>query len=253
MKKAILYIFCMLISSFPLFGQSVSLSHNDKFQIGINYSVNNTFRVLKNDSKNEHFDNIIGSRNNNEKSLLNNSLGINFIINFKKTMFFEIGVNYSIMGYQTKKQELSFSNLSDPRKGFTVNYSNLPTTEKLIVEYTFMKIPTTFNVSFIDKKISVFGLGGVSTNFFLYKESTYEWLLQDGSLDVVKSGKNKWDLYKTIHFSAIVGLGLNYSVSEKINLQLTPNFEYSFTSFTDGKMKEYPYSYGLQLKLFYTL
>ncbi|MCW8898777.1 MAG: outer membrane beta-barrel protein [Flavobacteriales bacterium] len=252
MIKIITYLF-IFISSLSLLGQSVSLSHNDKYQIGINYSINNTFRVLKNDSKNENFDNIIDSRNKREKSLLNNSLGINFILNFKDKMFIETGVTYSIMGYQTKEQELLFSNLSDPRKGFTVNYSNLPTTEKLIVEYAFIKIPTTFNVTFIDKKISVYGLGGISTNFLLYKESTYEWLLQDGSIDIVKSGKNKWDLYNTINFSAIVGLGLKYSVNEKIDLRLTPNFEYSFTSFTDSKMKEYPYSYGVQIKLFYTL
>jgi hypothetical protein len=98
----------------------------------------------------------------------------------------------------------------------------------------FIEIPVELEYKLSDKKLGINVIGGFSALFL--NENEVSSTLQ-GDTQVLGEATN---INKT-SFSANLGLGLNYKMSEKFNLNLEPVFKYQLNTFnnTSGNFKPY--------------
>ena len=109
----------------------------------------------------------------------------------------------------------------------------------------FIEVPLEMEYELSDKKLGLRVLGGFSA-LFLNENEVYSSL--NGATNLIGSATN---INKT-SFSANLGVGLDFKLSEKFKLNLEPTFKYQLNTFnnTSGNFKPYfigIYS-GLSLK-----
>ena len=105
--------------------------------------------------------------------------------------------------------------------------------------FNYLELPVVLRYKFIDKTIDLNLIGGISYNL-LVKNSVYTMI--DG---------NKYPIGKTeglnlITLSSSLGLGMEYSFSNSLSLNLEPMFRYYINPFNEVTgSKNHPYSFGL--------
>ena len=249
MKKLILIL--LILIHYWSYCQSDSIKTSKRFAIGVNYSIDQTYRTLY-ITDNPYSQGIKDSRDSREEASVNYTVGLNFNYFLIKRLSIEIGVLYAKIGYQTKETALIFSDLQDPRRGFTVDINNLPVSEKRIVNQNYLNIPVELKVFLMGNKVKFFLLGGISTNVFLDRVATYEWKLNDGSVDSVKETLRGGNFSK-INMALVTGAGIDYSFKEKYKLRINPVYRRSISPIADWTNKEFPYSYGINLGVYFKL
>jgi hypothetical protein len=247
MKKIAIILFLSI--SFVGLSQTNSTKKENRFAIGFNYSVDRTFRVLKlSDGLNSQ--SVKDSRDAREEPSINYTTGLGFSYSFTKRLNAEIGVLYAQTGYQTKESNLSFSNIQDPRRGFSVDVSNLPLTENLIVKQNYLNIPIKIRAFLIGKKVKFFLEGGLSTNIYLKRRLTYNWTLTNGEKQSTSVDGDGGNISK-INVALVLGLGIDYYIKDNYILKLNPVYRKSINQIADWVNKEYIYSFGLNLGVYY--
>lgn len=241
----------IILGLIPFFGKGQENDSTEtlkRFAIGVNYSVDRTYRALKNTTDLAVFEGIKSSRDSRELPSLNYSFGLNLNYTLTKNFNLEVGIHYARLGYHTKGSDLLFSDLNDPRRGFNVDVENLPVTEKLIINHNYLMIPLGLRLYVLGSNVRLFLNTGISLNIFMSLNAIYEWELTDGSTEkVVESGGNN----NKINLSFIFGGGIDYTVNEKWSVLLNPNYKRSISSIVDEKVNEYLLSMGVNMGVFY--
>ena len=98
----------------------------------------------------------------------------------------------------------------------------------------FLEIPLELQYNFTSNKLGVSLIGGVSA-LFLNTNEIYS--TQDGTTNLLGKATN----VNNTSYSANLGLGLDYKISKKVNLNLEPVFKYQLNTFnnTSGNFKPY--------------
>ncbi len=110
---------------------------------------------------------------------------------------------------------------------------------KIIQSFEYIEVPLILRYRLIDRKIGFNFLGGLSTNLLVGSNTYYH-----GNGDREKIGKTT-DI-KPFNYSSIVGLGLDYTISEHLNINLEPTFHYYLNSINQSSViRSYPYSFGI--------
>lgn len=102
----------------------------------------------------------------------------------------------------------------------------------------FIEIPVEAEYKLTDKKLGLSLIGGFST-LFLNENQVYSTLQNERQLLGEATNVNKTS------FSANLGVGVKYKVSEKINLNLEPVFKYQLNTFSDTSGSFNPYTIGV--------
>ncbi|MGV6830214.1 MAG: hypothetical protein ACWA5P_01470 [bacterium] len=105
-------------------------------------------------------------------------------------------------------------------------------------ELGFIEVPVELAYTLSNKKFGVDLIGGVST-LILNRNEIYGSLQGERTLLGEATNINKTS------FSANLGVGLNYTVSEKVNLKLEPTFKYQLNTFTDTSGNFQPFVFGV--------
>ncbi len=122
----------------------------------------------------------------------------------------------------------------DPLKS-NLSYIN----HSLFQNFSYLEMPVILRYKLIDKSIDFNLIGGLSYN-----------LLVNNSVHTVIDG-SKYNVGKTAGLnpfmvSSSVGMGMEYSISEKISLNLEPTFRYYINPFSNiHTVGGHPYSFGV--------
>lgn len=201
----------------------------------------------------------------------NVSYGINLAYAINKKIKIRTGISQVAMGYNTQDVILSITS-SSLRTG---NSANLNTESNLIGEFSlisatnnanaqarsqtssfgitptrfssvgainhelgFVEVPLEVEYALIDKKIGVHLLGGASTYLLNNNEIFFE---ENGRSSSIGEADN----LNTFSFSANLGVGLDYSFSERVSFNLEPKFLYQINTFQSNTDRFQPYFFGI--------
>ncbi len=197
-------------------------------------------------------------KNNSKTGEINMSYGINASYAVNKKIRVRTGISKVSLGYNTnnvvvfesvsaKTSSLKNINLA-PGSKFgqisAISSENLSTTNKgprsflntsINQSLDFIEVPLEIEYSLLDKKLGINIIGGFSS-FFLNDNQVFSQF-DGGNKTLIGQANNIND----VSYSANLGLGLNYSVSKKIDFNLEPMFKYQINTFenTSGNFKPY--------------
>ena len=220
--------------------------------LGINISPDICYRTLKNNDGSSSSSTIIDIRNNTEKQKFGYTTGLNACYNISKHIGIETGLQYSNKGYFIKRTGFIYGNMYDPRRGFVSNNSATePTNAKFIYNYIYLDVPLRLIFSFGEKRIHLITGIGVTTNILLKATQTIILGYENGDKkrQTQKPGYN----YKSLDVSPNVSVGIDYRISNKINLRIEPTFRYGAIKIIDAPITEYLWNGGLNITCYYGL
>ena len=196
--------------------------------------------------------------NNNSKSgELNMSYGIKASYAVNKKLSIRTGINKVNLGYNTNNVVVFQSISSNSSSLQNVNASNDVATVSVISgdnlsstkspeafaknsstsinqDMGYIEVPLEIQYALTNKKLGVNLIGGFSS-FFLNKNEIFSEVAGSKTLLGEANNINK------VSYSANFGVGLNYKVSKKIDLNFEPMFKYQINTFnnTSGNFKPY--------------
>jgi len=110
---------------------------------------------------------------------------------------------------------------------------------EVIQNFEYIEVPLILRYRLIDRKIGFNFLGGMSTNMLVGSNTYY-----NNNGDREKIGETT-DL-KPFNYSSIVGIGIDYAISDRFNINLEPTFRYYLNSINESSViRSYPYSIGI--------
>ncbi len=101
----------------------------------------------------------------------------------------------------------------------------------------YIEVPVEFEINLVEKKLELNLIGGGSTLFLDENEVT----LNTGNISAAGKAENLND----VSFSANLGLGLDYNLSEKFKLNLEPILKYQINTFDRPTGDVQPYFFGV--------
>jgi len=194
MKKLLIY-FCFFISPFFTYGQ---FDYSFDFISSLDYTT---------------FSRRVFSVKINSK--LNYRIGGNFNLRIFDNVMLKTGVRYAELGFTHNMDDIRWPSEIGPN-----GYIPDPTLVKYIhqsIDLRYIEIPWLGRYEFSKKKINLFIELGASPHIYLSTRET------------TKSNLNSETIYredneKRIRFIFVVGIGLNFNISNKIQLFIQPTF-----------------------------
>lgn len=237
-KIALLLFIC-----FPLFLQAQNKSTvSKKLKLGVIFAPEYSYRKLSVAKKDESIAFIIPLRNKNESALIGYTLGINAIYNLSKHLNLESGVNYSVKGYKTDEQVLTFEDQLTA-SGFGQIYG--------VNKFHFLEIPIKLGFSYGKKKTQFIAGIGVSTSFFLGSKSEFKIKSPNGNIQ--NYSFNSDIPYRTFNLSPTISAGINYNINNHSNIKIEPTFKIGLIPLVDAPIKERLWSMGLNIGYYISL
>lgn len=212
----------------------------DKLSIGVIYTPNFGYRILKPDSSPyAHY--IANLRDSIEIPKFGYATGINFIYRLTKRFAFESGLQFSQGGYKTKKIYPDWGTTS-------------PTLPKIVVDaynYNYLNVPVKLNIYILTGRIQLFISGLASANVLLSNTKVSKLEFDDGhtSTQDQTAPKN----VSVFNLAASASIGLGFDLTKRLNLTLEPNYKKSITSLDDSAIKGYLYSAGVTVGLYFKI
>jgi len=126
------------------------------------------------------------------------------------------------------------NNVFDPEK-VQLNYIN----GSLIQNFSYLELPIVLRYKLIDKALDFNLIGGVSYNM-LVKNSVY-----------TTNGNERYEIgetrgLNTLTLSSSIGMGMEYSFSGNLSLNLEPTFRYYLNPFDPSALSDnHPYTFGI--------
>ena len=198
--------------------------------------------------------------NNSKSGKINMSFGVNASYALNNKLSVRTGVSQVNLGYSTNNvavltgtvsgylnenlyKNIAFNNSDNTVMFLNVNQSvsqDFPTAlpnkikGEIDQEIGFIEIPIELQYKLLDNKFGMSVIGGVST-LFLNNNELFSSLNGEKTLIGEATNVNKTS------FSANFGVGMNYNISKKINLNIEPTFKYQLNTFdnTSGDVKPY--------------
>ncbi len=113
-------------------------------------------------------------------------------------------------------------------------------------------MPLKVNYLIGGKKLKFFVSGGVSINVFSEKKTTVVSQFTNGDRTLTNS---VIDLaYRKFNLAVIAGFGIKYDLTKRFSISFEPVYRQFINSIVvDKKAREYPYSIGANVGMYYTL
>ncbi|PZD77418.1 hypothetical protein [Mesonia sp. K7] len=195
--------------------------------------------------------------NNAGDGKMSMSYGVNFAYVISEKLKVRTGVNKINLRYET--HDIAFSSSVNPvalRNVTPINTSeNLdfmvtsssqldnrplnPTQNGVLQQQIgFIEVPVELQYSLLDKKFGINVIGGASSLFLNNNHVAIE--STNGTTEVGEANN-----LNNVSFSTNIGLGFDYDLSKKINLNLEPIFKYQLNTFSESTNGFKPYNFGV--------
>jgi len=229
--KKIFFIFFLLVSNIS-FSKSPSLPRN---LLGVTFSPEYSYRFL---SGSDTYSWLIDLRNEIENPKFGNTIGFKYSYRILNKFFIEGGALYSSKGYDTKKLDLIYN---DPEP-------NAPVSLYKRYSYSFLEIPVCANYQLFDSCGFFISLGFIGNFPTRERVSTFFQYADGSETHDVSSGRSTTT---NIFLSGIGGIGYFFRLSDKFYLKTEPFFKCSITPSASDNVKDYFYSYGLEVGVYF--
>ncbi|MCK5839493.1 MAG: outer membrane beta-barrel protein [Bacteroidales bacterium] len=209
--------------------------------------------------------------NNLENEIYSFSGGVDLKYHIRKKLSFQTGLFYSKLGqvnndvvayrYPDDKYEFVIPTSVGP---IDINSEKIPkeladsdiredSTGNILYfnadiyqNFEYIEVPLLINYKILDKRFGIQLAGGLSPGFMVNNSAYFQVDKQEINID-------RTEEFYTVIYNSIVGLGLNYAVSKKINFSLAPTFKYSLRSIRkDHSIEYYPYSFSIYTGISYS-
>jgi len=230
-------LFITILILIPLinFSQQSDSTSTKNLIVGLTFSPDYCYRTL---IANKSAQWIVDIRDTSETYKFGFTTGLRFVYKLNRRFAIETGLLFSDKGEKTKK--LKLVNLSGEMGVAENNY-----------HYYYIDLPLKFNYTFILKRLKFFISGGVSTNIFLTQKTTSTLEYSDGSTETINSSSNS--LLSKVNIVALGGFGIDYNFTNRLNCRIEPTYRRSIIPIADTPIKQYQYSFGANVGLFYNL
>jgi len=235
MKTKITSLLFILVSA-VVFGQTAEPVSSSKVSIGISFSPDYCYRSLHPKSSYQFGTEF---RDTMEVAKLGYTTGLSLLYKPWDRISFETGLYFSDKGYKTKVIDLYDIN---PPTHLAVNRA------KTIYHYYYLDIPIKLNYYLLKGKVDLFVSAGVSANIYLSSRAIFK--LEDP--EETQTTSSSGDLSQ-LNMAVLIGGGVDYEISNRLNLRIEPIFRHAITPVVDAPIKEYQYSIGTNFGLYYTL
>lgn len=108
----------------------------------------------------------------------------------------------------------------------------------MVQEFGYLEVPLELNYAIIDRTFGVHLISGISSLFLVDNTVSLESNL--GTTEVGQANN-----LNDVNFSANIGFGMQYRVSDKFNVQIEPLIKYQLNTFSDTAGEFRPYSIGI--------
>ncbi len=158
----------LLFIVFPIFlnGQNIVSRTNKRFSIGVSFSPDYSYRVLKTDASHQR---LADMDNELYSPKFGNTSGLVLKYMVGEKLALESGIRFSDKG---KKMVVNKGDLVDAF-GNTVVDPAVPNKSTTVYHYQYIDIPLKLNYYILQKRIKFFVSGGVATDLFLSGKSKY--------------------------------------------------------------------------------
>ena len=116
-------------------------------------------------------------------------------------------------------------------------------------QYEFASIPLRAGYMFLDKKVNLTLLAGISSDFLIDNQ------IEDKSnyLESISNGAGEGSPYKSVYFNGSLGTMLGYKFAENYLISVEPSYRFALNSFTqdDFYLNSYPSSFMVSLGVAY--
>jgi hypothetical protein len=139
-------------------------------------------------------------------------------------------------------QEDAFTTITDLSKISSLSVSEA----EIIQNFEYLEIPVIMRYRVVDRKVGFNVIGGMSTNFLVGRDAYFQL---EGEKEFLGITQN----LKTVNYSSVIGVGLDYAITSKLNLNFEPTFRYYLNSVnTLSVLRSHPYSLGFYTGLRYS-
>ncbi|MEZ4951675.1 MAG: outer membrane beta-barrel protein [Saprospiraceae bacterium] len=228
----------LLIFFSPIFSQS-----NQSLDIitGIDLS----FRYLNQEGDGQQVQNVLEGRNEGETPKLNWRFGFNYNLKVSQKLFIKSGLRLASVGYNGKKLTgLKWGSEYDGMGGW-IHDPSLPHEIQFKYDYWFLEIPVALRYEIKESKWSPYFELGIAPSFYLGELVTKK---TDIGKEVEFTDNSIYD-YQKIHLVGLIAFGVNYNLSQKLQLFGQPTFRYHFAKLFEAPIEEYLYNGGLEIGL----
>ena len=113
-----------------------------------------------------------------------------------------------------------------------------PLEGRMVQQLGYLEVPMELNYAVIDKRLGVNIIGGISSLFLVDNAVTLE---SDDLVTEMGQANN----VNSLNFSTNVGIGVNYEISPKLQLNVEPMFKYQLNTFSETAGNFRPYTVGV--------
>jgi hypothetical protein len=232
-KYILIVIFSLTLTS--VYCQNAENKESKKIQVGVYYSLDRCFRNLEAVDENDTSSlNFIDYRNYYEELKYGFTSGISIRYELKNRLLIETGLQYSDKGYQ--RRDYVYLPSAPDSTLYIINREN----------FKYLSIPLQFNTYFFKKKIGIYSSFGISTDFLV--DATHISKVK-GSDKYKNVHKSQYD-YNLFNVTPFIGLGVDFTISKNMNLQIEPTFRYSILKTIDEKpITSYLWNSGIRISL----
>jgi hypothetical protein len=240
------YVFAFLAVCFSVY--SSSQTTESKFEIGVQGSVDYSFRSIRNAEQSISSDLWFEVRNSDEDYMIGWTSGISIALNLSDRMKLRGGVSMSSQGYTR-----DYHGLMDPRNPFLAPALEHEDPTELLVKHEYKAVEVPLNV--------VFQFGERAFRPFLSAGMIYGHVISDDTRLIVSyesdpdtrhTGDSQYSTASSL-FYATLGVGGSYSFTERITTSLELNGAYSLNEFDELSVATRLWRGGLNLGLTYDL
>lgn len=199
--------------------------------------------------------------NNNKSSNGNISYGLKLNYKITDNLILQTGINSLELGYTTNNvasllsssllegsstnidtnvEGASVSVISTARQSSdgTIQRPSFDPSGTLDQTLGYVEMPMELKYIILQKRVGVNVVGGVST-YFLYRN--YVSMSSFGKTTTLGEASN----INMLNFSGNLGLDLDYSISKKLFINISPMFKYQFNTFSEYSGGFQPYYFGV--------
>jgi len=219
---------------FSIAFQEVNALQLPERMVGITFSPEYSFRFLTSD---EQFNEMREFRDEIEIPKFGYTVGFNFSIKLMKKTFAEIGGSYSNKGVNTKSQAILYDSLE----------SGTPVTLRKKYSYSFLEIPMRINYQLFENHGFFISLG-LAVDFKSRERVKTYYTYGNGDKERDSFGASGYG--PRVSLNGIGGLGYFFQLSKDYFLKVEPFFKCAITPTVNDALKEYFYSYGLDVGIY---
>jgi hypothetical protein len=164
-----------------------------------------------------------------------NNNALNFVEDDNQYMLYSISTSTGNINIAFGKIPADIRKINPPKDTLeSVDLNNV----KIIQNFNLFEIPLLIKYKIINRKFGLSISGGLSPAY-ITKNRTYLQVNSD-KYDIGNSGN-----LNSVIYNSTIGLGMNYSISKNLYLEIQPMFKYSLSPINKGSQFDYhPYSFS---------